>query len=44
MASDIQRFLDRPGDPARRVAPPGTPPGAPIGDPGMDFLLGWTCR
>jgi len=41
IASDIQRFLDRPSEPARRVATPGTPPGAPIGDPGMDFLAGY---
>jgi hypothetical protein len=38
VASDIQRFLARPSEPARPVAAPGTPPGAPIGDPGMDFL------
>jgi uncharacterized protein DUF4953/uncharacterized protein DUF5117 len=38
LAADIKRFLDRPSQPARDIAPPGTPPGAPIGDPGMDYL------
>jgi hypothetical protein len=39
IASDIDRFLKRPAEPARRVAPPGTPPGAPIGEPDP-FLMG----
>ena len=38
IATDIQRFLDRPAEPARRVAPPGTPPGAPIGDGMLDLI------
>ena len=38
LASDIQRFLDRPSVPARDYAQPATPPGAPIGAMGMDFL------
>jgi hypothetical protein len=38
LASDIQRFLDRPNVPARDYAQPAAPPGAPIGDMGMDFL------
>ncbi len=40
LASDIKRFLDRPNQPARVIAPPGTPPGAPIGDTGMSYLAG----
>jgi Met-zincin/Domain of unknown function (DUF5117) len=40
MSADIQRFLDRPAEPARRVAPPGTPPGAPIGESPLEYLLG----
>ena len=38
LASDIQRFLDRPGEVASdRVAPPA-PPGSPIGEPALDWL------
>jgi hypothetical protein len=40
IASDIERFLNRPAEPARRIAPPGTPPGAPIGDNGLQYLIG----
>ena len=40
IAGDIDRFLNRPAEPARRIAPPGTPPGAPIGDTGMQYLIG----
>jgi hypothetical protein len=40
MASDIQRFLARPAEPARRIASPGTPPGAPIGDMPWSPLIG----
>lgn len=41
LASDIQRFLDKPGDPSARIATmPAPPPGAPIGDAAMDYLLG----
>ena len=40
LASDIQRFLNRPAEPARRIAPPGTPPGAPIGDLPWSYLIG----
>ncbi|HLY20081.1 MAG TPA: zinc-dependent metalloprotease [Bryobacteraceae bacterium] len=39
LAGDIQRFLDRPADPARPMPAPDAPPGAPIGgDGGMDWL------
>lgn len=41
LVSDIQRFLDKPNDPATRISTlPPAPPGAPIGDWGMDYLLG----
>ena len=40
IASDIDRFLNRPAEPARRIARPGTPPGAPIGDSPFRYLLG----
>ena len=40
LASDIKRFFDRPNQPARVIAAPGTPPGAPIGEMGMDYLAG----
>jgi len=41
LASDIQRFLDKPGDPSTRISTmPAAPPGAPIGDFAMDYLLG----
>ena len=44
LAADIQRFLDKPTDPATRIlATPPAPPGAPIGDRGMDYLLGIVC-
>jgi hypothetical protein len=39
IASDIQKFLDRPGEPTRRVNPPGAPPGAPIGEMPMQWLI-----
>jgi len=39
IASDIQKFLDRPGEPSRRVNLPGAPPGAPIGDIPMQWLI-----
>jgi len=39
LAADIQRFLDRPADPAQPMPAPAAPPGAPIGgDRGMDWL------
>jgi len=44
LASDIKRFFERPAEPARRVAAPGTPPGAPIGDDGVDYLGGLGLR
>jgi hypothetical protein len=31
MAADIKRFLERPAETARVIAPPNAPPGAPIG-------------
>jgi len=41
LASDIQRFLAKPGDPSTRIQTmPPPPPGAPIGDAAMDYLLG----
>jgi hypothetical protein len=40
LAADIKRFFDRPNQPARVIASPGTPPGAPIGDTGMNYLDG----
>ena len=41
LASDIQRFLTGPGDPASRIiAVPGLPPGAPIGDSPLEYLFG----
>jgi hypothetical protein len=38
LASDIKRFLERPGEVAKMIPTESAPPGAPIGDPGMDFL------
>ena len=38
LASDIQRFLDRPADPMRILPAPAAPPGAPIGEPAQDWL------
>jgi hypothetical protein len=38
LALEIQRFLDRPLDTTRIIAPPSAPPGAPIGDVPMDWL------
>jgi len=41
LASDIQRFIERPGDQATRILTlAAAPPGAPIGDAAMDYLLG----
>lgn len=41
LASDIQRFIEKPNDPTARIATmPSPPPGAPIGDAAMDYLLG----
>ncbi len=41
LASDIRRFLAKPGDPSTRILTmPAAPPGAPIGDAAMDYLLG----
>nr|MBP8274673.1 zinc-dependent metalloprotease [Acidobacteriota bacterium] len=41
LAVDIQRFLEKPGDPSARILTlPAPPPGAPIGDVGLDYLLG----
>lgn len=37
LAADIQRFLDRPFEPARPAAPPDVPPGAPIGMLDVDW-------
>jgi hypothetical protein len=33
LAADIKRFLERPAEAYKPVAPPAQPPGAPIGDP-----------
>jgi hypothetical protein len=38
LAGEIKRFLDRPSQPAPRLALPDAPPGAPIGQPAMDWL------
>jgi hypothetical protein len=38
LASDIKRFLDRPAETTKMIAPEAAPPGAPIGDTGMDWL------
>ena len=39
LASDIKRFLERPGEVAKMVPTEAAPPGAPIGgDTGMDWL------
>ena len=38
LASDIQRFLNRPADPIRILPAPSAPPGAPIGEPAIDWL------
>jgi len=38
LSADITRFLDRPAEPYRQPALPGTPPGAPIGDSGIGWL------
>ncbi len=40
LSADIKRFFERPNQPARVIASPGTPPGAPIGDYGMNYLEG----
>jgi hypothetical protein len=39
LASDIKRFLERPAETTKMIAPDAAPPGAPIGgDTGMDWL------
>jgi len=38
LARDIQRFMNRPGEPFAAPGTPVAPPGAPIGDPGLDWL------
>jgi hypothetical protein len=38
LAAAIKRFLDRPAEPLRPIAPLDVPPGAPIGDPDLDWL------
>jgi hypothetical protein len=37
VAADIKRFLERPMEPARPIAPPEVPPGAPIGSLDEDW-------
>ena len=47
LAADIKRFMERPSEVARVIAPPDAPPGAPIGDEPMDWLApvpGWPER
>ncbi|HUF29357.1 MAG TPA: zinc-dependent metalloprotease [Gemmatimonadaceae bacterium] len=39
LASDIQRFLERPATTADAPQLPEAPPGAPIGDPSLDWLM-----
>jgi hypothetical protein len=41
IASEIERFLERPAEPARRIDSPDAPPGAPIGQPAMEWLRRW---
>jgi hypothetical protein len=45
LADEIKRFLDRPSQPAQRLAVPDAPPGAPIGQPAMEWLrrVTWEC-
>jgi len=38
LADEIKRFLDRPSQPAQRLAVPDAPPGAPIGQPAIEWL------
>jgi hypothetical protein len=38
LADEIKRFLERPAQPAQRLAVPEAPPGAPIGQPAMEWL------
>jgi hypothetical protein len=38
LAADIKRFLERPAETIRNIAPPDAPPGAPIGDTGNQWL------
>lgn len=38
LSADIERFLERPYEPARRPERPEAPPGSPIGDPGPAWL------
>jgi hypothetical protein len=38
LASDIQRFLDRPGETVSERVAPSAPPGSPIGEPAMAWL------
>jgi hypothetical protein len=38
LADEIKRFLDRPAQPAQKLAAPEAPPGAPIGQPAMEWL------
>ena len=40
LARDIERFLERPGEPYTLPEMPAAPPGAPIGEPAMDWLGG----
>jgi Met-zincin/Domain of unknown function (DUF5117) len=42
IARDIEKFLDRPMQPYTLPNAPNAPPGAPIGDPGMDWLGGFS--
>ncbi len=42
LASEIERFQDRPHQPVEMPGSPDMPPGSPIGQPGMDWLRsGW---
>ncbi len=41
IAMNIQRFLERPMQPATLPETVSAPPGAPIGQPAMDFLGSW---
>lgn len=40
LASNIERFLERPAPTVAMPSAPSAPPGAPIGDPALDWLSG----
>ena len=40
LATDIERFLERPAEAYQQPGAPEAPPGEPIGDPALDWLAG----